>query len=82
MHKSQKEHYVSISGWPEVFRSDQNRAGNRNERREGEETSEQREKLRRGAGECGSVWEDGGGQVICPMMSRYVTQSDRDRLSN
>ena len=35
--------------------------------------SEWREKLRRGTGECGSVREDGGGQVICPMMSRYVT---------
>jgi len=34
--------------------------------------SERREKLRRGVGECGSVREDGRGQVICPMMSRYV----------
>ena len=73
MHKSQKEHYVSISGWPEVFRSDQNRARNRNKRQEEEEMSERREKLQRGAGECRSMWEDGRGQVICPMMSWYVT---------
>jgi len=42
--------------------------------------SEQREKLRRGAGECRSVREDGRGQVICPMMSRYVTKMSNARL--
>ena len=36
--------------------------------------SERREKLRRGTGECRSVQEDGRGQVICPMMSRYMTE--------
>jgi len=55
----------------------QNCAGNRNKRWKEEETSEQREKLRRGAGECGSVREDGGGQVICPMMSQYVITGHR-----
>ena len=43
--------------------------------------SEWREKLRRGAGECGSVREDGGGQVICPMMSRYVTADFIGRMA-
>jgi len=26
------------------------------------------------AEECRGVWEDGGGQVICPMMSRYMSE--------
>ena len=29
----------------------------------------------------GRVWEDGGGQVICPMMSRYVTSIINKLLS-
>ena len=38
-----------------------------------EMSSGRKKKRRSGAGECGSVQEDGGGQVICPMMSWYVT---------